>query len=220
MRLITLSLGKFDSTTYYKMKKILLFTILMSSLSLTSCHNADNASSPAADKAIENIMTRTSVRVYTDEAISDPQLETMLKAAMAAPTAVNKQPWAFVVVKSKDTLKALSDSIPSMAMAKKAPVAIIVCGDMTKALDGEGHDYWVQDVSAATENLLLAANAQGLGAVWCGVYPVSSRVAFISDLLGLPDHIVPLAVVPVGHPAATPAPKDKWDPAKIHNEKW
>lgn len=202
------------------MKKALFSTLLISTLMLASCHNTEKNAKQDTNDAIENIMTRTSVRVYTDEAISDQQIETMLKAAMAAPTAVNKQPWAFVVIKSKDTLKAISDSIPSMAMAKTAPLVIVVCGDMTKALDGEGHDYWVQDVSAATENLLLAANAQGLGAVWCGVYPVSSRVAFISDLLGLPDNIVPLAVVPVGHPAATPEPKDKWDPAKIHNEKW
>lgn len=202
------------------MKKALFSTLLISTLMLASCHNAENMAKQDTNDAIENIMTRTSVRVYTNEAINDQQIETMLKAAMAAPTAVNKQPWAFVVIKSKETLKAISDSIPSMAMAKTAPLVIVVCGDMTKALDGEGHDYWVQDVSAATENLLLAANAQGLGAVWCGVYPVSSRVAFISDLLGLPDNIVPLAVVPVGHPASTPAPKDKWDPAKIHNEKW
>lgn len=204
------------------MKKFALLPIITLAVMLLSCgSNNGNDSAQATDNdAITNIMTRTSIRAYTDATLTDTQIETMLRAAMAAPTAVNKQPWAFVVIKNPATLSAIADSIPSMGMARKAPVAIVVCGDMTKALDGEGHDYWVQDVSAATENLLLAAHAQGLGAVWCGVYPVSGRVAFISDLLGLPDEIIPLAVVPVGVPAAKGEPKDKWDTSKIHNDKW
>lgn len=204
------------------MKKAALIPILAIIAILTSCaSHSDEADRPASgNEAIANIMTRTSVRAYSDTPVTDSQIETMLKAAMGAPTAVNKQPWAFIVIKDRATLTAISDSIPSMGMVKKAPLAIVVCGDMTKALDGEGHDYWIQDVSAATENLLLAAHAQGLGAVWCGVYPVSGRVAFISDLLKLPDEIIPLAVVPVGRPAVKVEPKDKWDPAKIHNDKW
>lgn len=204
------------------MKKAALIPILAVIAILTSCaSHSDEADRPASgNEAIANIMTRTSVRAYSDTPVTDGQIETMLKAAMAAPTAVNKQPWAFIVIKDRATLTAISDSIPSMGMVKKAPLAIVVCGDMTKALDGEGHDYWIQDVSAATENLLLAAHAQGLGAVWCGVYPVSGRVAFISDLLKLPDEIIPLAIVPVGRPAVKVEPKDKWDPAKIHNDKW
>lgn len=204
------------------MKKAALIPILAIIAILTSCaSHSDEADRPASgNEAIANIMTRTSVRAYSDTPVTDSQIETMLKAAMAAPTAVNKQPWAFIVIKDRANLTAISDSIPSMGMVKKAPLAIVVCGDMTKALDGEGHDYWIQDVSAATENLLLAAHAQGLGAVWCGVYPVSGRVAFISDLLKLPDEIIPLAVVPVGRPAVKVEPKDKWDPAKIHNDKW
>lgn len=204
------------------MKKTAFLTILALFSILVSCSpNGSVADGEGTDsEAIANIMTRTSVRAYTDASVTDDQIETMLKAAMAAPTAVNKQPWAFVVIKDRATLSEIADSIPSMGMAKKAQIAIVICGDMTKALDGEGHDYWVQDVSAATENLLLAAHAQGLGAVWCGVYPVSGRVAFISDLLHLPDEIIPLAVVPVGVPAAKNEPKDKWDASKIHNDKW
>lgn len=204
------------------MKKAALLPILALITILTSCTPDSNEAKGQASKneAITNIMTRTSVRAYTDEPVSDGQIETILKAAMAAPTAVNKQPWAFIVIKDRATLAAIADSIPSMKMAKEAQLAIAVCGDMTKTLDGEGHDYWVQDVSAATENLLLAAHAQGLGAVWCGVYPVSGRIAFISDLLKLPDEIIPLAIVPVGAPAAKMEPKDKWDPSKIHNDRW
>ncbi len=204
------------------MKKTALFPLLALIAIFTSC-NPDNSRADiqsSENEVIASIMTRTSVRDYTDTPVTDAQIETILKTAMSAPTAVNKQPWAFIVIKDRATLTAISDSIPSMKMAKKAPIAIVVCGDMTKTLDGEGHDYWIQDVSAATENLLLAAHAQGLGAVWCGVYPASGRVAFISDLLNLPDEIIPLAFVPIGEPSAKNEPKDKWDPAKIHNDKW
>lgn len=194
------------------------------SIATASCHGGNDQDTQTAagtpNPAVENIMTRASVRAYTEAEVTDTQIDTMLKAAMAAPTAVNKQPWAFVVVKSPETLKTIADSIPSMSMAKSAPVAIIVCGDMTRALTGEGHGYWIQDVSAATENLLLAAHAQGLGAVWCGVYPASQRVTFISNLLDLPDDIIPLAVVPVGYPRTAAEPKEKWDTTKIHYEKW
>lgn len=204
------------------MKKTALIPLLALIAIFTSC-NSDNGQAGAQsheNEAIANIMTRTSVRDYTDSPVTDEQIETMLKAAMSAPTAVNKQPWAFIVIKDRATLTAIADSIPSMKMVKKAPLAIVVCGDMTKALDGEGHDFWIQDVSAATENLLLAAHAQGLGAVWCGVYPASGRVALISDLLKLPDEIIPLAFVPIGEPAVKNEPKDKWNPAKIHIDKW
>lgn len=172
------------------------------------------------DAAINNIMTRTSIRVYQDKALDDQHIETLLRAGMAAPTARNKQPWAFVVIRDKNTLRQIADSINTMTMAADAPVAIVVCGDMNEALDGEGRGYWAQDASAATENILLAANAMGLGAVWCGVYPKSDRVAFISRLLQLPASIVPLNVIPIGYPAESPSPKDKWKPEKIHHETW
>lgn len=203
------------------MKKTIFVSIIALAACLTACNGDGGTATPVNENdAITNIMTRTSVRDYTDEQVTDAQIETMLKAAMAAPTALNKQPWAFVVLKDKAVKSAIADSIPTMAMVDKAPVAIVVCGDMTKTIDGEGRDYWIHDVSAATENLLLAAHAQGLGAVWCGGYPSSGRVSVISDLLGLPDEIVPLAIVPVGVPAADAQPKDKWDPSKVHYDKW
>ncbi|MDE6288920.1 MAG: nitroreductase family protein, partial [Muribaculaceae bacterium] len=117
--------------------------------------------------AIENIMSRTSVRAYSDRAVDSTTVDTLLRAAMAAPTAVNKQPWRFIVIDNKEILKYISENFNSMKMAANASVAIVACGDMNAALEGDGRDYWIQDVSAATENLLLAAHAMGLGAVWC-----------------------------------------------------
>ena len=173
-----------------------------------------------SDPIMNNILTRTSIRAYTDQPVEDEKVEAMLRAAMAAPSAGNKQPWRFVVVKDKKTLTAISDNLHTMTMAKDAPLAIIVCGDMNATFPGEGLDYWVEDASAATENLLLAAHAQGLGAVWCGIYPMQERVAFLRELLSLPEHIVPLNVVPIGYPAENPTPKDKWTPDYIHYESW
>lgn len=170
--------------------------------------------------AIEAIMTRTSVRAYTADTVSDADVETLLRAAMAAPTAVNKQPWRFVVINDRAILKHLGDSIGSMRMAAGAPLAIAVCGNLDEALEGEMREFWVQDCSAATENLLVAANALGLGAVWCGVYPRQAIVATVRETLGLPDNIVPLCVVPIGHPDGDFQPKDKWKPSNIVYNHW
>jgi flavin reductase (DIM6/NTAB) family NADH-FMN oxidoreductase RutF len=134
---------------------------------------------------------------------------------MAAPTAVNKQPWHFVVVTDKNVLSAISEATPNASMAAKAPLAIVVCGDMNKALEGGGRDFWVQDASAATENILLAAHALGLGAVWTGTYPNQERCAKIAKLLHLPQNLVPLNTIVIGYPAENPTPKDKWNPQNV-----
>jgi flavin reductase (DIM6/NTAB) family NADH-FMN oxidoreductase RutF len=139
---------------------------------------------------------------------------------MAAPTAANKQPWKFIIIKDKNTLKTIADHFHTMTMAAQAPMAIVVCGDMSLTLDRDGRDYWIEDTSAATENLLLAAHSMGLGAVWCGIYPQMERVKYLSELLKLPEDIVPLNVIPVGYPAEDPAPKDKWKPESVHYESW
>lgn len=164
---------------------------------------------------LENIATRTSIRAYTEAPVEQAKIEKMLKAAMAAPTAMNKQPWHFVVITDKDQLKALSETSPYSGMVAKAPLAIAVCGDMLKAMDGGGRDFWIQDASAATQNLLLAAHAMGLGAVWTGVYPDLDRCKLIAEVLALPENIIPLNVVVIGYPAQNPAPKDKWKPANV-----
>ena len=160
---------------------------------------------------IDNILSRTSVRAYELRPIEDEKIEMMLRAAMAAPSAGNKQPWKFVVIKDKNTLGIISENMRTMRMAQDAPLAIVVCGDMNRTFEGNGLDYWVEDASAATENLLLAAHAMGLGAVWCGIYPLPERVTFFQELLELPKDIVPLNVIPIGYPAEFPAPKDKWN---------
>ncbi len=186
----------------------------------------NNSSSKTEDPAdsvnpiMEYILTRTSVRDYQDKLVEDEKIEQILRAAMAAPTAGNKQPWRFIVIKDKTTLKAISENFHTIKMAEKAPLAIVVCGDMNATFPGDGVDYWVEDASAATENLLLAAHSLGLGAVWCGIYPMKERVALLKEMLEIPDDIIPLNVVPIGYPAETPTPKDKWNPEEIHYETW
>lgn len=170
--------------------------------------------------AIENIMTRTSIRDYQPRPVEDEKIEQMLRAAMAAPSAGNKQPWRFIVIKDKNTLQAISANFNTMKMAQKAPLAIVVCGDLTATYDGEGTGYWIEDASAATENMLLAAHSLGLGAVWCGVYPLTERVELLKKMLNIPDDVIPLNVVPIGYPAESPEPKDKWNPDDIHYETW
>lgn len=173
-----------------------------------------------ADAVLENIMTRTSIRAFTDQPVEDEKIELMLRAGMAAPTAVNKQPWAFVAVKSREQLDRLRETNPNARMLATAQAAIVVCGDMTKAIEGPMQSFWIQDASAATENILLAAHALGLGAVWTGVYPNPDRAAAVAEVLELPSYAVPLCVIPVGYPAESPAPKDKWLPENVHYEKW
>lgn len=209
------------------MKRSLLFGLATCLIGgLTACDgknvgdmNNEVAKQNSTDAVIENIMTRTSIRQFTDQPISKDTLETIVKAGMAAPSAVNAQPWAFVVVTDKEMLDSLKDVHPYSNL-KTATAAIIVCGDLQKAMDGIGREYWVQDCSAVSENILLAAHAYGLGAVWCGVYPVKERVDAVSGALGLPDSIIPLNIITMGHPAANPAPKDKFKPEIIHYQKW
>ncbi len=174
----------------------------------------------ATTQTLDCIMTRTSVRDYLDKDVDEKMTEQLLRAAMAAPTAGNRQPWRFVVVRERATLDTLAARFKPMQMAAKAPLAIVVCGDLTATFTGEGQGYWIQDCSAATENLLLAAHAMDLGAVWCGVAPLKDRMDFVSRLLNLPDSVRPLNVVCIGWPAAPQQPKDKWHPEYIHQSTW
>ncbi len=187
---------------------------------ISTSNENKNENTMETNSIIETIMTRTSVRSYTDKEVTKEQMDTLLRAAMSAPTAVNKQPWRFVVIDDRAILDSIAANFPSMTMAKKASNAVIMCGDLSATLEGEGQQYWVQDVSAATENLLLAAHGMGLGAVWCGIYPISARVAQFSEMLSLPENIVPMACVCIGYPAGEHAPKDKWKPENIHYNRW
>lgn len=192
-----------------------LAAALTVSASMFSCNCGTKCESPAesqdqTEAIIQNIMTRTSIRAYTDQAIGKDTIEAILKAGMAAPTAVNAQPWHFVAVTNRAILDSLATSNPNARMLHQAPLAIVVCGDITKTLEGKGREFWIQDCSAATENILLAAHAYGLGAVWTAAYPIDDRMASISTTLQLPETIVPLCAIIIGHPAENPDPKDKW----------
>ena len=199
------------------MKKLI---IMMLALAMTAGASAQQRTESDAQVAIKNIMTRTSVRQYTSEAVTKADIETMLRAGMAAPTAVNKQPWHFVVVTDREQLNALAAANRGTGMAAKAPLAIVVCGDMQKTLSGVGQGFWIQDCSAATENILLAANALGLGAVWTGLYPNEERAKAVRDVVKAPEHIVPLCTIVIGHPAGQTQPKDKWKPENVSYNKF
>ena len=199
------------------MKRIIF--CLMAMMGVMTVSAQQKVENKDAQAAINNIMTRTSIRQYTDEPVSKADIETMLRAGMAAPTAVNRQPWHFVVINSKVKLAELAGDNPRGGMLKKAPLAIVVCGNMDKALPGQGRGFWVQDCSAATENILLAANAIGLGAVWTGLYPDVNRAGAVAKVLKLPETYIPLCTIVIGHPAEQPAPKDKWKPENVsYNE--
>lgn len=169
---------------------------------------------------IQLIMTRTSIRAFQDKPVSDETVEVLLKAAMAAPSAKNSQPWSFVVIRDRALLEKLGDSLPNAKMTASAPVAVVICGVLEKALPGEAHEYWIQDAAAATENFLLAVHALGLGAVWTGVHPISERIRILKEALRLPDEIEPFCLIPFGYPAVPAAVKDKWDPSIVHQDTW
>lgn len=192
------------------MKKVVIVMMLLcSAMGVEAQEHNCGKCSKEGNPVIDAIMSRTSIRQYQERAVGSDTIEILLRAGMAAPTAVNKQPWYFVVVQNPETLEALG------GRSKEAPLAIVVCGDMTKALEGDAREYWVQDCSAATENILLAAHALGLGAVWQGVYPISRRVENVSKLLNLSENLIPLNVIAIGYPAESPEPKNKWKPENV-----
>ncbi|OGB96440.1 MAG: NADH dehydrogenase [candidate division NC10 bacterium RBG_16_65_8] len=163
------------------------------------------------------MLTRRSIRKYTPEPVPDSLIAEVLTAAMSAPSAGNQQPWHFVVIADRRLREEIPTFHPYAQMVPDAPVAIAVCGDLRL----ESHKgYWVQDCSAATQNLLLAAHARGLGAVWVGIYPKDERVQRLQKLLGLPAHVIPLALVPMGFPAERVPPVTRFDPSRVHRDRW
>ncbi|WP_368502563.1 nitroreductase family protein [uncultured Prevotella sp.] len=190
---------------------MLVLSVRLASDKATVDKSADAQQSVNAEQAVlDNIATRTSVRDYEARPVEKEKIEKMLRAAMAAPTAMNKQPWHFVVVDQRNVLDALAGANPYAKMLKKAPLAIVVCGNTDKMIEGGGRDFWIQDASAATENLLLAAHAMGLGAVWTGAYPSEERCISINKVLSLSDNLIPLNMIVVGYPAEQPQPKQKF----------
>ncbi len=167
--------------------------------------------------AIDALLTRRAVREFTPEPVSENEIETILCAAMHAPSACNQQPWHFIVVNGRDRLDAIAGVHPYAQMLKQAPLAVIVCADLTlETCPGN----WVIDCSAAMENLLLAAHAIGLGGVWVGIHPNEQRVNDFRRLMGLPAYAMPLSLAAIGRPAG-PLPKaDRFIAQRIHQNTW
>lgn len=167
--------------------------------------------------AMEALLTRRSIRKYTPKAVPEAVIRELLEAAMSAPSAGNQQPWQFIVINDRKTLDEIPKFHPFSQPLREAPVAIVVCGDM-KRENFKG--FWVQDCSAATENILVAARARGLGTVWLGVHPMEDRVKGMRKLLGLPETIVPLSIIPVGYPAEEKPRASRYDPSRVHYNRW
>ncbi len=165
----------------------------------------------------EIILTRRSIRKYTPESITQEQIENLLQAAMYAPSARNEQPWHFIVVNKRTMLNKIMQAHPYAAMLKEAPLAIIVCAD--KNLE-KTEDYWIQDCSAATQNILLAAHAMDLGSVWLGVYPREERVLAIKNLFELPENIKPFSIIAIGHPDEQKPLPERYLSDRVHTNQW
>jgi len=166
---------------------------------------------------MEAILTRRSIRQFKNQPVSKEIIEELLRAAMAAPSAGNRQPWHFVVLTDHNIMDKIPEFHPHSTMLVEAAAAIAVCWDKNSELaDG----YGIQDAAAATENILLAAHSFGLGAVWLGIFPRLHRVEKLKKLLNLPEHIMPLGVVAIGHPDEKKPPANRFDPQKVHFEKW
>lgn len=168
-------------------------------------------------ETVEAILTRRSVRHFNPEPVPADLIETLLKAAMQAPSAANAQPWHFIVINDRDLLEKVTTFHPAAESLHGAPMAILVCGD--DKLE-KRPDRWILDCSAATQNILLAAHALGLGAVWLGIQPDEFRIEGIYQLIGLPAHVHPLALVAVGFPARVPSPVNRFRSDRVHYNRW
>jgi nitroreductase len=168
-------------------------------------------------EALEAILTRRSIRHYTNEKVTDEQISTLLRCAMLAPSAVNKQPWHFIVFRDRLVIKEIIEVHPNASMLTGASVAILVCWD-----ENLQHDtgYGPVDCSAATENILLAAHSIGLGAVWVGIYPRQPRMDAVKKIFKLPDHIHGFSIISIGFPAGKRQQPERFNPERIHFENW
>jgi len=167
--------------------------------------------------AMEAIRTRRSIRRYTSEKIPEELVRELVYAGMSAPSAGNSQPWHFVLVDDRKLLDEVPTFHPYSTMLKDAPLAILVCVDLNL---GSNEGLLVQDGSAATENILLAAHANGLGAVWLAIYPLKERIAGMRRLLGMPQHVLPLSLVSLGYPAEKRSGEDRYQPSRVHRNRW
>lgn len=216
------------------MKKKTLFTIFaaLATTCIISCKHANKSTSAAVpDKsAMSTIMNRKSVRNYTNDTLPAGMMETLLRAAMAAPTGMDIRPWRFVVLTDKTQYDSIFGDNFNLDMYKRAAAVIVFCADTT--VTRPPHDnpdaapvtapnqIWRDDMGACVENFLLAAEANGLGACWTACYPFAERMTPIRTALSLPAQVVPYAVVPIGYPTGDNKVKDKWKADNIHYGKW
>ena len=168
---------------------------------------------------LDFLFARRSVRHYRHEDVSEDLIRDLLEAAMAAPSAVAKDPWEFLVVRRRETLAQIAAGLPNGKMLEQAAAGLVVCGDLSRAHDAQ-LSYLLQDCSAAIENLLLAATALGLGACWLGVHPREDRVQHLRNLLQIPEHVVPVSAIAIGWPAEYPDPRTRYWDSVVHREVW
>ena len=170
-------------------------------------------------EALSVILRRASVRNYTGRVVDKANIERLLRAGMAAPAAVQQFPWKFVVIRDRKMLEYLAGGLPQAKMLAEAGTAIVVCAVPREAFAGRA-EYAVLACACASENILLAAESLGLGAVWTGVYPNADLMEFVREELGIPSDVIPLNIIPVGYPSGEDMPCNKYDPANIHWEQW
>jgi len=168
-------------------------------------------------EVFEALCTRRSVRQYQDRPVPEELIEKLLRAATAAPSARNGQPWQFVVLTDREILRKASAINPHAGMAAQAPLAILICAD--KRLE-KSHGYWPVDCAAAAQNMLLAAHGLGLGAVWTGVWPRQERMDGFGRLLKLPEAVIAHSLIVVGYPAEQPPPENRYRPDRVHRNGW
>lgn len=168
-------------------------------------------------ETFETIFSRRSIRKYTADSVSDELITKIIQAGMQAPSTRNQQPWHFIVIKNREILEEIPKFHPYSKMLKEAYLAIVVCGDLKLC---SYKPSWVIDCSAATENMLLAITALGLGAVWLGVYPREERIIPLKKLLNLPEEVIPLSIISIGYPAEEKPKENRFKPERIHYDKW
>ncbi|HOO55586.1 MAG TPA: nitroreductase family protein [bacterium] len=166
---------------------------------------------------MEAIFTRRTIRRYKPDPVSEDDIQDLIRAAMCAPSTGRQEPWQFVIIDDRELLKEIQEGFPYGNMIEKVPVAILVCCDQSLEI----HKWHgIMDCSAAVENILIAANYKKLGSAWLGVYPDDKMMELFRNLVGLPEHVIPFALVAIGHPAEEKLPKEKFDSSKIKRNKW
>ena len=198
--------------TFYLLLVVVLAIVILK----TSCmgDQKQDETTLKSKAVLENIAEQKSVRKYLNKSVEEDKIDAMVKAGMAAPSGMDRRPWEFVVVTDREALDSMAAKLPYAKMLTNAPLAIVVCGDTTRS------SYWYLDCSAATQNVLLAAEALGLGAVWTAAYPYEDRIDVVRQNTGLPENIVPLCVIPIGYQDGPQKAKDKFDLQRVHRNKY